>query len=249
MNLTTDKWTPKLYEEFIVFIRQNADLKYKEFHLRLIPDYSSDKIIGIRMPKLRSFAKEIAKGDARGFISLCGSDYYEEAMLRGIVTGLIKPDSFDDFRRLLEEQIPYINNWALCDCFCSSVKYIKDYRADVFNLIKEYLKSSNPWRVRVALVLMLNYYLDDQYISETLSLTDSVHSRHYYISMAQAWLVATAFSKNRDITLSWFEKCALDNLTFNRAVQKARESYRIDPKLKEHLKTLKKQLTNNTTGV
>ena len=242
MNLSVKKWTPALYAEFIDFIKQNADLKYKEFHAHLIPDYSADKIIGIRIPQMRGYAKEIAKGDARGFISLCGTDYYEEVMLRGIVTGLIKPASFDDFRKLLEEQIPYINNWALCDCFCSSVKHIKKYKAETFNSIKEYLNSDNPWEVRVGLVLMLNYYLDDEYISEALSLTDSVHSEHYYISMAQAWLVATAFAKNKDITLKYFEHCTLDNLTFNRAIQKARESYRVDSELKEYLKTLKKPI-------
>ena len=200
MNLSVEKWTPALYAEFIDFIKQNADLKYKEFHAHLIPDYSADKIIGIRMPQMRSYAKEIAKGDARGFVALCGTDYYEEAMLRGLVTGLIKPEGFEDFRKLLEEQIPYINNWALCDCFCSSVKHIKRYKADAFNSIKEYLKSANPWEVRVGLVLLLNYYLDDEYICEALSLADSVHNEHYYISMAQAWLVATAATPEPCVT-------------------------------------------------
>ena len=36
------------------------DLKYRDFHSKLIPDMDKEKIIGIRIPQLRKFAKEFA---------------------------------------------------------------------------------------------------------------------------------------------------------------------------------------------
>jgi len=108
--------------------------------------------------------------------------------------------------------------------------------------IKEYLKSENPWYVRLAIVLLLSYYLDDEYISISLRLTDKVKSDFYYVSMAQAWLVATAFAKNEKVTMAFFEDCTLDDITFNRAIQKSRESFRVSKECKEKLSKMKRTL-------
>ena len=47
----------------------------------------TDPIIGVRIPKLRTLAKKIAKEDWRGYLEHAACDTYEEIMLQGLVLG------------------------------------------------------------------------------------------------------------------------------------------------------------------
>ena len=241
MNLQVDSWSAQYYAQFVEYLKSFADEKYRSFHSSLVPTEQADTFIGVRMPKLRELGREISKGNPRDYLNLKISGYYEEKMLLGIVTGLIKPKDFDEFVTLADGYIPYISNWALCDCFCSGLKYVKKCRDEFFAHIKsEYLTSENPWAVRTALVLMLDYYLDDGYIDEVLSLTDSVTLDHYYVKMAQAWLIATAVAKCGEKTLEYLKTAKIPDDVFNKAIQKSRESFRVSVETKNYLKTLKK---------
>ena len=212
--MPTEKLTRDNYQILIDELRASADGKYRDFHSSLVPNEEKDRILGVRMPRLREIAKEIGRNDARGFLEICGDDYYEERILRAIVTGLIKPD-----------------------CFCSGLKGVKKYRAEFFEHIGEYL-SGGDWEQRVALVLMLNYYLDDEYIDRVLERTDKVQSGAYYVQMAQAWLLATALAKCPGQALEYYKDNNLSRNVFGKAVQKAVESRRIDGETKKFLRTL-----------
>lgn len=241
MNLRINDWTTESYSGFSEYLKSFADAEYKKFHSTLVPTEEKDSFLGVRMPKLRELGKEISKGNPRGFLIVCGSEYYEEKMLRGIVTGLIKPDGYEDFVTLADGFIPYVGNWALCDCFCSGLKYVKKCRPEFFEHIKSsYLSSQNPWAVRVGLVLMLDYFLDGEYIGEVLNLTDKIKINHYYVKMAQAWLIATAVAKCEAQTLEYLKNSSLEKDVFNKAIQKSRESYRVSGETKEYLLSLKK---------
>ena len=161
-------------------------------------------------------------------------------MLRGIVTGLIKPKDFKEFTLLCDNFTEEINNWALCDSFCSGLKQTKKYKDEFFEYLEKYLNSNNEWKIRFALVIMLNYYLDDEYIDTVLTRCDAVENKAYYVSMAQAWLVATALAKCREKTLDYLHNNSLDDVTFNKAIQKSIESYRIDDETKLYIRTLKR---------
>ena len=122
---------------------------------------------------------------------------------------------------------------------------MKKHREAFLPKITEYICSENPWYIRIALVLLLTYYLDDKYLKTALNLADSVKCEHYYVSMAQAWLVATAFSKNESVTFEFFCDCKLDNITYNRAIQKAKDSYRVSKSLKKQLSQMRRTLDKN----
>ena len=145
--MPTEKLTRDNYQILIDELRASADGKYRDFHSSLVPNEEKDRILGVRMPRLREIAKEIGRNDARGFLEICGDDYYEERILRAIVTGLIKPEGFDDLRALSDGFLPYVNSWAVCDCFCSGLKGVKKYRAEFFEHIGEYL-SGGDWEQR-----------------------------------------------------------------------------------------------------
>lgn len=237
---TLDSWSAEDYQSLTDYLKSNADLKYKNFHSSLVPDTESDSFIGIRMPFMRNLAKEIAKGNAREFLYISNTEYYEQRIISAIVTGLIKTENFDDFISLVNDFIPKINNWAVCDGFCAGLKEVKKYKKEFFDYLTNYLENKNEWYIRFAFVIMLDYYLEDEYIDDVLNRCDSVNSDKYYILMAQAWLIATAYAKQRDKTHKYFFNNNLNNATFNKAIQKCIESRRITDKDKIFLRTLKR---------
>lgn len=240
MDLQLYEWTITDYQNLVKFLKSEADPKYRDFHASLVPDVSEDFILGIKMPKLREFGKEIAKGNLRSYLKVAGNTLYEERMLKGIVTGLVKTKQFDEFVGLCDDFVKEVNNWAVCDCFCSGLKQTKKFKPEFFEYIEKYLNSENVWEVRVALVIMLNYYLDDEYIDRVLERCDSVKSDFYYVKMAQAWLVATALAQCESKTMAYIKSNSLDDDTFNKMIQKCVESRRISDENKEYLKSLKR---------
>lgn len=241
MNYRTEKFTAADYAAFLEELKGLADSKYREFHSSLVPTEQKEFFLGVRMPKLRELGREISKGDPRGFLGLCGDTYYEESMVRGIVTGLVKPRDFADFVSLSDSFIPYISNWALCDCFCSGLKSVKKFKDEFFeHILSSYIPAENPWAVRAGLVIMLNYYLEEKYIDRVLSAVDEIKSEEYYVKTAQAWLLATAAAKCREKTVLYLQNNSLDNFTQNKAIQKARESFRVDDDTKELLVKFKR---------
>lgn len=240
MTLTKDSWTEPDYIEFKNYLRLQADEKYRDFYKALVPNSADGEILGVRVPILRQIGKEIAKGNAAEFMQISKPDCYEERMVRGVVLSLMKSNSFEDFVGKCDKFSSEINNWAVCDCFCSGLKEVKKYKAQFFEHLPVYLKSENNWKIRFALVIMLDYYLDDEYIDRVLSLCDSIKSDYYYVEMAQAWLVATAMAKCKDKTMKYLLDSTLSNEVFNKAIQKCVESRRIDDDTKVYLKSLKR---------
>lgn len=240
MDLQLEKWTENDYNSFLEYLKSKADIGYKNFHSSLVPDADKEKILGVRMPVMREMGRQIAKGNARDFLLVSQNGCYEERMLRGIVTGLIKPSGFDDFVALVDDFVKVIDNWAICDCFCTGLKQIKKYKQEFFVYIQRYIDSDNVWIKRAGLVIMLGHYLEDEYIDSVLKRCDSIKSDFYYVRMAQAWLVTTALAKCCEQTMAYIHNNSLDDFTFNKAVQKCVESRRIDDKTKQYLKSLKR---------
>ena len=132
MNLQLNEWTDSDYLEFVGFLKTQADEKYRNFHSSLVPNAEKSDILGIRMPRLREIGKEVSKGNARSFLDVSKSELYEERMVRGIVTGLIKTKDFDDFTALVDNFADEVDKWAICDCFCTGLKEVKKYKGEFF---------------------------------------------------------------------------------------------------------------------
>ena len=232
-------WTKEKYEIFRKELFAQAEETYRDFNAKLL--CSDLPVIGLRVPFLRKKAKEIAKGDGIGFLQVCGTDTYEERLLYGLVAAAL-PVSYGEFLLYCDfytEQLA--ENWAHCDIFCSSVKKcIKDHEREFFEHIEKYLCSENPWAVRMGLVMMLSNYLTEEYLEEVLERTDNVSSEDYYIRMAQAWLLATAWAKDRERMLSYIENSHLDDWTWNKFIQKCCESYRVSKEDKVFLRELRR---------
>ena len=140
------------------------DKKYKEFHGTLC-NTCKYEIIGVRVPELRKLAKEIIKDDFRSFLEDKQINYYEDAMLKGIIIGTAKL-SFNEICKYLKEFIPIIDNWAVCDITCSSLKVTKKHMDEMWKFLYPYAKSKKEYEIRFAVVMYLSYYIDKKYLKE-----------------------------------------------------------------------------------
>ena len=208
-----------------------ADVEYKTFHKKLIPNVSEEKIIGVRIPQLRKIAKCLDNDDF-------GWDYYEEIMLHGFYIGYKKLD-LPQRLNMLDEFIPKIDNWAVCDCVCSTLKFLKKNQAEFLDFLQKYMYSDKEYDVRFAVITLMDYYLDDEYIDYTLNYLKNIRSEYYYVNMGAAWAFCTAFPKYKDKVLPLLENRQLSSEIHNMTISKIRDSYRVDKETKEYLKTLR----------
>ena len=213
------------------------DLKYKEFHGSLCPDM--DNIIGVRIPKLREYAKELYKSNNLEDIKI-EDKYYEELVIQGMLVGFQTKAPIEEVIKQVKEFVPKINSWAVCDTFCAGLKITKKYQTEMFKVIKEYLKSKQEYEVRFAIVMLLDYYINDQYIDQVLQILNNVKLDKYYVQMANAWAVSICLIKYYNKTLEFLKTTKIDDFTYNKGIQKAIESYRITKEQKDNLRTLKR---------
>ena len=237
-----DNWTEKDYDSMILFLKDHADLKYRDFHSRLVPGKDKNYFIGIRLPFLRKLGKYIAKGNPRSFLLFPKDNYYEEAMLYGIVVGNIKADSYDDFCRLFDDFVPRINNWAVCDSCSGKSRDFKKYKTDYFSYIEKYLNSENPWAIRYGIITMFQYKDDEKYYDTILDRLKNIKNEHYYVKTAKAWLTAELFSFNSEKVFNFLKENYYDRETFLMTCSKIRESYRVTDEWKKKVTQYKKLL-------
>lgn len=212
------------------------DLKYKEFHCKLMPTVDPDTVIGVRTPDVRRLAKELAGSmEAEDFLASLPHKYYDENNLHGFLIERIK--DYDACIAAVNKFLPYVNNWATCDLM--SPKIFKKHLPELLLQIKAWLNSDHVYTVRFAIGMLMQFFLDEIFSTEYADMVASVKSDEYYINMMIAWYFATALAKQYDAILPYIEEHRLDKWTHNKAIQKSVESYRITPDQKAYLKTLK----------
>jgi 3-methyladenine DNA glycosylase AlkD len=216
-----------------------ADKKYKEFHSSLCPGINN--IIGVRVPILRNYAKELIKEyDIEYLLLEIQDNYYEEIMLKGMLIGLSKNKDINILLKYIEQFIPKIDNWAICDTFCAGLKITQKHKQKFWDFIQIYLKSDKEFEIRFGIVMILDYYIEEEYLEKDFKIFDSINSKEYYVQMAVAWATSICLIKFYDKTIEYLQKCKLDKFTFNKSLTKAIESYRISNEKKIFLRTIKR---------
>lgn len=227
-------------EEMIRDVRKRLfemqDTGYRDFHARLVPTVEKEKIIGIRTPILRKFAKEFGKTErSEMFLKVLPHQYYEENNLHGLLIEQIR--DYDKCLKELERFLPYIDNWATCDML--AVKVVKKHLDTFIDEVYRWMESDHAYTIRFAISMLMRYYLEDAFQMEYPEKVAQIRSEEYYVNMMRAWYFATALAKQYDKILPFIEKQKLDVWTHNKTIQKAIESYRITPEQKEYLRGLK----------
>lgn len=214
------------------------DKKYQEFHGGLCP--GTENIIGVRVPILRNYAKELLKKYEFSYLmNNIDNEYYEEIMLQGILIGLAKED-FKTILAHIENFIPKIDNWAVCDSFCAGLKITKKHEQEMWEVLQKYLRANKEFEIRFGIVMILDYYIEEPYLKRDFKIFDQIKSTEYYVQMAVAWAISICLIKYYEETIAYLKKSKLDKFTYNKALQKAMESYRITPEQKQELRNMKK---------
>ncbi len=227
-----EKWTKLKYKQLMDKLYTDRDLKYRDFQSKL--GINIDYLIGIPIPKCRKIAKEISKTDYLSFIKLNTHKTYEERLIHGLLIGYIKED-LNTILKLFNDYITYIDNWALCDGPVSNLHIITHHLDESFSFVLKCLQSSNAWSKRVGYVLLLTYYVKEDYLDKIYQLCDENILDNYYVKMSIAWLISICYIKYPNQTTIYLRNNQLDKWTHNKAIQKIRESRRIFNEEKERL--------------
>lgn len=211
-------------EEIKAYLDKNTDIKYREFHSKLVPNIATFR--GVRLPVIRQLAKMISVGDSRSYLDGASLESYEECMLYGLVIGTLKGD-FSTIEPYITRFVPYIDNWAVCDCFCASLKMANKRKAEMLDYILPYTDSDSEYEVRFAVVMLMNYYVEDEYIDMLLHRFEHIKKDAYYVKMAVAWAISVCYVRHCAKTLSFLQQNNLDSWTQNKAIQKIVESRRV----------------------
>lgn len=212
------------------------DINYRDFNSKLIPTVDKESMIGIRTPDLRKYAKQFGKSsDVIEFLQTLPHKYFDENQLHAFIISEIK-----DFKNCIDEInrfLPYIDNWATCDQL--SPKVFKKYHNELFEYIKDWLKSDKVYTLRFGIGMLMEHFLDEDFDILYPEIVSKIRSGEYYINMMIAWYFATALAKQYESVIPFIENNSLDIWTHNKAIQKAVESLRISDEKKEYLKSLK----------
>ena len=212
------------------------DEEYLKFHINIVPNIEKDRIIGVRVPDIRKLAKELSKEEISSFLDDIPHFYQEENMLQSILLSDIK--DVDEALRRLNDFLPCVDNWAVCDTLKPKAFKKKDER--IINEIKKWLCSNHSFTIRYGILALFTFYMDEKYQKEYLNLPLLVKSDDYYVEMAIAWFYQVALVKHYDDAIVYLEENRLNDFVHNKTISKCHDSYRISNERKEYLKTLRR---------
>ena len=223
-------------DEIVAELFRMQDKDYALMQAKIIPTVDADRIIGVRTPALRAFAKKLYKDtDIDEFLAGAPHQYFDEDQLHAFVISLEK-----DFGKCMAEVdafLPFIDNWATCDQL--SPKAFKKEPEKLLPYIRVWIKSDRTYTIRFAIGMLMQHFLDERFDREYADMVAEVRSEEYYVNMMIAWYFATALAKQYESVLPYLEERKLADWVHNKAIQKSVESYRITDEQKAYLRTLK----------
>ena len=217
-----------------------ADAQYQQFSAKLLPGISTP-ILGVRLPALRSLAKELARKHGAQALALLTEDTLEELMLQGMVIGELK-DGPESVFALIKQFVPKINCWSVCDSFCTSLKIARRFPQETWALLAPYFKDTREYYFRFAAVTALAHFTKEPYAKELFTLLNNCPAKGFYAKMAVAWAVSVLCVHQPQQTLAFLKQDQLDDFTHNKAIQKIGESFRVPADIKAAAKALKRPL-------
>lgn len=225
------------YATLLEHLKELAENDYKAFNNKIIP--TEQTILGVRVPALRKLARQITKTDALAFIQLDKHNIYEMIMLEGMTLSYMDR-SFIELLPLTETFLRKVDNWAQIDSTICDYRNIRKEKEQVLTVVKRWLQADEEFVVRAGLVILLAHYIAAENLEMIFQLAEAVKHDGYYVYMANAWMISVCMAKHPAETILFFQNNALDDRTHNKAIQKARESFRVSREHKAIIKALKR---------
>ena len=225
-----------MIEEITAKLYDLTEEDFRVFNSKLLPGVT--RILGVRLPAMRKLAKKTAKGDFRSYLEeahekITADSIHEEIMMQGLVIGYAKMER-DEYRKYLDEFVPKISNWSVCDSCVNGFKFMRNDPEYWFDYLKIYRDSKEEFELRFMIVAMMNHFVDEDHIDEILSICNEIHHDGYYVKMAVAWTLQVCYVKFPEKTSRLLENNGMDDFTHNKAIQKIRESYQVSREEKKN---------------
>ena len=214
-------------------LNKYSDESFRKFSDKLIPN---SNLLGIKNPILKEIAKKMVQ-EKNFYYFDEKHHYHEEFMIHMYMLSFIKDKEY--VYKELDKFVPQINNWAVCDALLN-IKLIDKNRKYFYKLINKYKNQKGEFRVRFVLIMLLSHYLVDEYIDDVFDIIENTYATKYYAKMGKAWLIAECMTKYKDKTLEFFKNTKIDDWTYNKAIQKSCESFRVSDNDKEYLRSIKR---------
>lgn len=224
--------------QILQILYRHQDVKYGDFMHKLVPTLPREIFIGIRAPEFKKILKEVhaeAEAEIVDFMKSLPHHFQEENTLQVCLINQIK--NYEEYIEALEAFLPYVDNWAISDGL--GAKCLEKNKDKLILKVSDWLKSDLPYTKRVAMLFLRKYFITDDFKTDYLDWVAEIRSDHYYVNMMTAWLFADVLVTQWDSAVEFLKARRLDSWTHNKAIQKARESFRITDEQKEFLKTLK----------
>lgn len=228
--------TENITEDIRQRLFELRDEKYRAFQEKLKP--SASPVIGVRSAELRKTAKELAKGCWREYVSaLNSSSYYEERTAAGMSIYYAKTD-IGERMEYTDIFLPFIDGWAVCDGVCATIRLKKDERDRFWEYAVKKVLSGEEFVSRFGLVAILHDFVDEEHINGIFDIIERINYAGFYDSVGAAWLLAECMTKLPERTFEYMRVSRLNDMVYNKAIQKMRESYRVSPEIKNELKRM-----------
>lgn len=226
-------------DEVKKLLEAQRDDSNRAFAMKIIP--GADNILGLKTPAIRALAKRIIREcDWRLYLAQTEDVYYEQTTIRALIIATAKMP-IEERAVLIADFVPTITNWAVCDTFCCQLKAADSEQRLFWNLIQPYFDSPRPFEVRFGVVMMISHFINAEYVDGVLAQLDAIRSDEYYVQMAVAWALSVCYVKFPQKTQQLMEHSRLDDFTFNKAIQKCIESFRIDAQTKVSLRAMRRK--------
>ena len=230
---------PKVMESvFYPALAELADSGYADFQSKLIPTVAREAILGVRVPLLRALANSLYRErpeECVAFLGQCPHVYLEENGLHALLVCEMR--DMEEALAATERFLPFVSDWATCDIF--SPKVFAKHPAQLLQRIPVWIKSEHTYTVRFGVGMLMQHFLGADFRPEYPDWVVGVKHSDYYVQMMVAWYFATALAKQQRASLPYIEEHRLEPWTHNKTIQKAIESRRIAPELKDYLRGLK----------
>lgn len=224
-------------------LEKHAEEKYRKFASGLLPGVKD--IIGVRLPELRKMAKRMARADWRENLHQLSDDTFEEIMLQVMMIGYVDCTAGERLE-MIRWFVPKIDNWSVCDSFCSGLKFIKSEQACVFLFLQPYLVSEKEFEQRFASVILLDYYIDDNWLSRTVEALEQIRAEGYYAKMAVAWAMAECYLHFPDEIMPILRQNTLDPQVQQKTLQKIIESRTITSETRAQIRDMLTRLKSTS---
>lgn len=206
-----------------------AEPEYAAFASKLIP--GSPPLLGVRLPALHRLARELACTPDAALAAL-SAETFEERMLHGLVVAYARNLSPDRRRLLLEDFLPLIDNWSVCDSVAAACRFFRSDRDFWQPWLLALSARPEEFFARFGLVCLKDHFTaDDSGRCQLLGACERAAATGLYARLGVAWAASEVCLQDPALGETFLRRRPLDGFTYGKTLAKIRESRRADSQL------------------